>query len=49
MDRIVGTKAPDFSLTACQGDGSKFKKVQLSDYKGKWLVLFFYPLNFTDI
>lgn len=49
MDRIVGTKAPEFSLTACEGDGSAFRNVKLSDYKDKWLVLFFYPLNFTDI
>lgn len=49
MDRIVGTAAPDFKLTACKGDGSSFKEVKLSDYKDKWLVLFFYPLNFTDI
>jgi peroxiredoxin (alkyl hydroperoxide reductase subunit C) len=29
-------------------DGS-FKEVKLSDYKGKWLVLFFYPLDFTFV
>ena len=49
MDRIVGTTAPDFKLTACKGDGTSFKEVKLSDYKDKWLVLFFYPLDFTDI
>lgn len=44
----VGTKAPNFSnITAYhQGD---FKKVSLSDYKGKWLVFFFYPRDFTFI
>ncbi len=27
----------------------KFKKIKLSDYKGKWVVLFFYPRDFTFI
>ena len=45
--RLVGNKAPDFAMQACKGDGSDFKEVKLSDYKGKWLVLFFYPLDFT--
>ncbi len=45
--RLVGNKAPDFTMEACKGDGSDFKEVKLSDYKGKWLVLFFYPLDFT--
>jgi peroxiredoxin 2/4 len=49
MERIVGNMAPDFNLTACKGDGSDFKEVSLSDYKGKWLVLFFYPLDFTIV
>lgn len=49
MDRIVGRAAPDFNLTACTGDGMEFKKVSLAEYKGKWLILFFYPLNFTIV
>lgn len=49
MERLVGNKAPDFTLQACKGDGSDFKEVKLSDYSGKWLVLFFYPLDFTDV
>lgn len=49
MDRIVGKMAPDFNLTACTGNGQELKKVSLEDYKGKWLVLFFYPLNFTIV
>ncbi len=49
MDRIVGRKAPDFSMNTCLGDGSDFGKVSLSDYKGKWLVMFFYPLDFTFV
>jgi len=35
--------APDFSGTAVvKGD---FKEIKLSDYKGKYVVLFFYPLD----
>lgn len=45
---IVGKKAPDFTAEAVVGDGD-FKKVSLSDYKGKWVVLFFYPADFTFI
>lgn len=49
MDRIVGRKAPEFQMNTCLGDGSEFGKVNLSDYKGKWLVMFFYPLDFTFV
>lgn len=49
MDRIVGKKAPDFKMKTCLGDGSDFGSVSLSDYKGKWLVMFFYPLDFTFV
>src|SRR4029453_1138161 len=45
---IVGKKAPDFTAEAVGGDG-EFKKVSLSDYKGKWVGLFFYPADFTFI
>jgi peroxiredoxin Q/BCP len=39
----VGQSAPDFSLTT--GDGSQ---VSLKDYRGKWVVLYFYPKDFTS-
>jgi peroxiredoxin Q/BCP len=39
----VGTPAPDFSLSS--GDGSH---VSLKDYRGKWVVLYFYPKDFTS-
>jgi alkyl hydroperoxide reductase subunit AhpC len=45
---IVGKKAPEFTAEAVVGDG-EFKKVSLADYKGKWVVLFFYPADFTFI
>lgn len=44
----VGSKAPDFALDAVV-NGGEFKQVKLSDYKGKWVVLFFYPLDFTFV
>ena len=44
----VGRKAPVFSTDALMPDGS-FKKLNLSDFKGKWVVLFFYPLDFTFV
>jgi peroxiredoxin Q/BCP len=39
----AGTAAPDFSLST--SDGSQ---VSLKDYKGKWVVLYFYPKDFTS-
>lgn len=44
----VGQKAPDFAAQALVADGS-FKDVKLADYRGKWVVLFFYPLDFTFV
>src|SRR4030088_2132510 len=38
----AGSPAPDFKLTT--GDGSQ---VSLKDYRGKWIVLYFYPKDFT--
>jgi peroxiredoxin Q/BCP len=39
----VGSPAPAFTLTNNEG-----KQVSLSDYKGKWVVLYFYPKDFTQ-
>lgn len=49
MDRLVGKKAPNFSMTTALGDGNDFGRATLEEYKGKWLVLFFYPLDFTFV
>lgn len=49
MNRIVGNKAPDFKMNTCDGEGCHFGEVSLSDYEGKWLVMFFYPLDFTFV
>src|ERR1700751_3834890 len=38
----VGTAAPDFTLNSQEG-----KRVSLHDFKGKWVVLYFYPKDFT--
>ena len=45
---LVTKPAPDFKAQAVMGDNS-FKEVKLSDYKGKKVVLFFYPLDFTFV
>ncbi len=43
----VGQPAPNFSVDGyCKGAK---KKYSLSDFKGKWVVLFFYPLDFTFV
>ncbi len=44
---IVGQKAPDFSTMAYAN--GEYKKVNMKDYKGKWFLLFFYPLDFTFV
>jgi alkyl hydroperoxide reductase subunit AhpC len=43
----VGEPAPNFTLDALVG--KEFKKISLIDYRGKWVVLFFYPLDFTFV
>ena len=39
----VGSPAPDFTLTSQEGT-----PVSLKDYRGKWVVLYFYPKDFTS-
>jgi len=48
-ERLVGRKAPDFIMETELGNGKEFANASLSDYRGKWLVLFFYPLDFTFV
>lgn len=43
----IGSPAPTFTLDAVVN--SEFKKINLSDYRGKWVVLFFYPADFTFV
>ena len=48
MSVELGKKAPYFKADAVLPNGD-FKTLSLDDYKGKWLVLFFYPLDFTFV
>ncbi len=43
----IGQKIPDLTLEAFHQE--KFKKIKLSNYRGKWLILVFYPADFTFI
>lgn len=43
----VGKPAPDFTTDGLFG--KETKTVSLKDYRGKWVVLFFYPLDFTFV
>ena len=43
----VGQTAPDFTATAVFDQ--EFKTIKLSDYRGKYVILFFYPLDFTFV
>jgi len=43
----VGKPAPDFEASAYVDGG--FKNIKLSNYKGKWVVLCFYPGDFTFV
>ena len=48
MPTLVAKPAPDFEAEAVMPDGA-FKKIKISDYKGKYVILFFYPLDFTFV
>jgi len=45
----VGTPAPDFNMASTKNIETLGENVKLSDYKGKWLILLFYPLDFTGV
>ena len=44
---LVAAPAPEFKGTAVIG--KDFKEIKLADFKGKWLCLYFYPLDFTFV
>ncbi|MEI8011961.1 MAG: peroxiredoxin [Candidatus Omnitrophota bacterium] len=48
MSVLVGKQAPDFKAAAVQGD-KVLEGFTLSQFKGKYVVLFFYPLDFTFV
>ncbi|MEO0335866.1 MAG: peroxiredoxin [Pseudomonadota bacterium] len=45
---MIGQPAPAFTAPAVV-EGGDIKDISLGDYKGKWVVLFFYPLDFTFV
>jgi peroxiredoxin (alkyl hydroperoxide reductase subunit C) len=45
----IGEPAPDFNLPSTKNMETLEENVKLSDYKGKWLILMFYPLDFTFV
>lgn len=45
----VGKPAPDFNMPSTKNIDTLAENVKLSDYKGKWLILLFYPLDFTFV
>ena len=47
MSTLVGKKAPQFALDAVHH--GQFKRISLTDFKDQWLVVFFYPLDFTFV
>jgi len=48
MSTLVTQQAPDFVATAVMADNS-FEEIKLANYRGKYVVLFFYPLDFTFV
>ncbi len=49
MSVLVAKEAPDFTATAVMPDNTFNEKFSLSDLRGKYVVLFFYPLDFTFV
>ncbi len=49
MSTLVTKQAPDFTATAVMPDNSMKDDFKLSDYRGKYVILFFYPLDFTFV
>ncbi len=47
MRAMVGKKAPDFEAAAYHN--GEFKNIKLSDFRGKWVTLCFYPGDFTFV
>jgi peroxiredoxin len=46
---VVGTRAPSFSLPCVDGSGEGRRQVSLDDYLERWLMLLFYPRDFSLI
>lgn len=48
-DLHVGRRAPDFQLASVSGAGDDPRVVALGDYQDQWLMLLFYPRDFSMI
>jgi len=48
MSALVTQPAPEFTTQAVMPDGT-FNEISLADYKGQYVILFFYPLDFTFV
>jgi peroxiredoxin (alkyl hydroperoxide reductase subunit C) len=49
MSKLIGKSAPDFTAPAVMPDNTINAEFSLSDLRGKYVVLFFYPLDFTFV
>jgi peroxiredoxin (alkyl hydroperoxide reductase subunit C) len=49
MSNIITKSAPDFTATAVMGDNSMEPEFTLSSFRGKYVILFFYPMDFTFV
>jgi peroxiredoxin (alkyl hydroperoxide reductase subunit C) len=47
MNVTVGREAPEFETEAF--DHGEVKRVRLADYQGRWVLLFFYPADFSTV
>lgn len=46
---LIGKPAPEFDMLSTKNMDTLQEHVKLSDYQGKWLILLFYPLDFTFV
>jgi peroxiredoxin 2/4 len=46
---LVGRPAPDFDMVTTKNLDTLAERTTLQDYQGKWLILFFYPADFTFV
>ena len=46
---LLGSPAPDFRMTTTKDLNTLEQEATLADYRGRWLVLFFYPADFTFV
>ncbi|MBM4388811.1 MAG: redoxin domain-containing protein [Deltaproteobacteria bacterium] len=47
MSVTLGKQAPDFTADAF--DRGEVRKLSLADYRGRWVMLFFYPADFSTV